>query len=111
MSDVDAQGHVELESEEDEDSDAVIDPEELQADSEEFVVLATCVHNDHSMHMIDPRLAAAAQEDDFGGPDDADAEIDDEGDDPPDLVPMATVSSLCFPAFSPCATLLSYVMR
>lgn len=86
-------------SEDDEDSDAVIDPEELQADMQQFVVLATCLHNDRKMHMIDPRLAAAAEGDGFGGPgnDAMQLESDDEGDEPPDLVPMSTVRPLyCF---------------
>jgi hypothetical protein len=82
------------ESEEEESgSDAVIDDDELEADLTKYVVLATCLHNDRSMHMIDPRLAAAAQEDMFAaGGGDAVGPADDEGDEPPyDLVPVKTV--------------------
>lgn len=74
----------------------MIDQDELDADMEEFVVLATCLHNDRTMHMVDPRLAAAAQEDGLGGPGDSAAEID-EGDEPPyDLVPYNKVRHCCY---------------
>ena len=87
-------------SEGDDDSDAVIDPDELEAELEEYVVLATCLHNDRSMHMIDPRLAAAVQADDSGGEAASMQGDEDEGDEPPyDLVPLKAVRCCRFLLF------------
>lgn len=81
----DSEGH-------NDDSDVAIDDDVLGNDLEEFVVLATCLYNDRSMHMVDPKLVAAAQAGALGRMAASKDEDESEGDEPPyDLVPMKAV--------------------
>ena len=81
----DSEGH-------NDDSDVAIDDDMLGDDLQEFVVLATCLYNDRSMHMVDPKLVAAAQAGALGGTAASKDEDESEGDEPPyDLVPMKAV--------------------